>query len=100
MRGSIEAWFESQKIRPRIVAEFEDSALIKVFGTDHRGFFVMPSIGSKEVAATYGVEIIGTTDACREEFYALSAERKLTHPAVIAIKNTARDDLFEPAPAS
>jgi LysR family transcriptional activator of nhaA len=94
MRSSLESWFESVGVRPRVLAEFEDSALLKVFGGDANGFFAMPSIGVDAVARSYSVRVIGSTEDCRERFFALSAERRLKHPAVIAISQTARSDLF------
>jgi LysR family transcriptional activator of nhaA len=94
MRGSLESWFESVGIRPRILAEFEDSALLKVFGADAQGFFAMPSVAVESLARRYGVRVIGATEDCRERFFAISAERRLKHPAVIEITRTARSDLF------
>lgn len=94
MRSSLESWFDSVGVRPRVLAEFEDSALLKVFGTDARGFFAMPSVAVQSLARSHSVRVIGSTDDCRERFFALSAERRLKHPAVIAISQTARSDLF------
>ncbi|NNE18246.1 MAG: transcriptional activator NhaR [Myxococcales bacterium] len=94
MRSSLESWFESVGVRPRVLAEFEDSALLKVFGSDETGFFAMPSIGVDALARSHSVRVIGATEDCRERFFALSAERRLKHPAVIAISQTARNDLF------
>jgi LysR family transcriptional activator of nhaA len=94
MRSSLESWFESIGVRPQILAEFEDSALLKVFGGDAKGFFAMPSIAVDTLARSHSVKVIGATEDCRERFFALSAERRLKHPAVIAIRQTARSDLF------
>jgi len=94
MRSSLDSWFESIGVRPRILAEFEDSALLKVFGSDARGFFAMPSIAVKALAHSHSVHVIGATEDCRERFFAVSAERRLKHPAVIEISRTARSDLF------
>ena len=69
-------------------------ALLKVFGSDARGFFAMPSVAVQELARSHGVRIIGSTDDCRERFFAISAERRLKHPAVVEISRTARGDLF------
>jgi LysR family transcriptional activator of nhaA len=94
MRSSLETWFETIGIRPLVLAEFEDSALLKVFGSDAHGFFAMPSVAVEELARSYSVRVIGDTEDCRERFFALSAERRLKHPAVIEISRTARSDLF------
>jgi LysR family transcriptional activator of nhaA len=94
MRSALEAWFESVGVRPRVLAEFEDSALLKVFGGDMRGFFAMPSIVADTLSRSHEVRVIGATEDCRERFFAISAERRLKHPAVVAISRTARGDLF------
>ena len=90
----LEQWFEKQRIRPRIVGEFDDSALIKVFGQAGKGVFAAPSIIESSVRRQYGVAIVGRLDGARERFYAVSAERRLKHPAVIAITESARRELF------
>jgi LysR family transcriptional regulator, transcriptional activator of nhaA len=94
LRRVLEQWFEKQKIRPRIVGEFADSALIKVFGQAGKGVFAAPSIIESSVRRQYGVMIVGRLDGARERFYAVSAERRLKHPAVIAITESARRELF------
>jgi LysR family transcriptional activator of nhaA len=94
MRSSLESWFDSVGVRPQVLAEFEDSALLKVFGADTRGFFAMPSIAVKRLARSHDVRVIGAAEECRERFFAISAERRLKHPAVIEISRTARSDLF------
>jgi LysR family transcriptional activator of nhaA len=94
MRSTLESWFESIGVRPQVLAEFEDSALLKVFGSDGRGFFAVPSVGVDVVARSHRVRVVGTTEDCRERFFALSAERRLKHPAVVEISRTARADLF------
>jgi LysR family transcriptional activator of nhaA len=77
-------------IHPRIVGEFDDSALMKVFGQAGTGIFISPAPIAAEVAKQYGVEVIGNTEEVREQFYAISVERKISHPAVVAITETAR----------
>jgi LysR family transcriptional activator of nhaA len=94
LRRGLEQWFEKQRIRPRIVGEFDDSTLIKVFGQAGQGLFAAPSIIESSVRKQYGVAIIGRLDKVRERFYAVSAERRLKHPAVIAITESARRELF------
>jgi LysR family transcriptional activator of nhaA len=83
-------WLDGLHIRPRIVGEFDDSALMKVFGQAGIGVFIAPSAIADEVASHYGVQIIGKTEEVREQFYAISVERRLSHPAVVAITETAR----------
>ncbi|HEV8149688.1 MAG TPA: LysR substrate-binding domain-containing protein, partial [Gemmatimonadales bacterium] len=94
MRHAVEQWFEKQRIRPRIVGEFDDSALIKVFGQAGRGIFAAPSVIESSVRKQYGVSVVGHLDNVRERFYALSGERRLKHPAVVAITESARRELF------
>lgn len=94
MRSSLETWFDSLGIRPQVVAEFEDSALMKVFGADGRGVFAVPSVAVDQVARAYGVRVVGATDDCRERFFAISAERRLKHPAVVEISRRARSDVL------
>jgi LysR family transcriptional activator of nhaA len=89
-RRSLDQWFESENIRPSIVAEFEDSALLKVFGQRGLGLFVAPSVISAEVQRQYDVKIIGGLNGVTERFYAISLDRKLKHPAVVAISDAAR----------
>jgi LysR family transcriptional activator of nhaA len=98
MRSTLDSWFDSIGVRPRILAEFEDSALLKVFGGDEQGFFAMPNVAVEALARSYGVRVIGETQDCRERFFAVSAERRLKHPAVIEISRTARGDLFSGGP--
>jgi LysR family transcriptional activator of nhaA len=94
LRRALEQWFEKQRIRPRIVGEFDDSTLIKVFGQAGAGVFAAPSIIEASVRKQYGVVVVGRLDRVRERFYAVSAERRLKHPAVIAITESARRELF------
>jgi LysR family transcriptional activator of nhaA len=94
LRRSLEQWFDGLGLRPRIVAEFEDTALLKVFGQAGLGLFVIPSVVEAEVRQQYQVEVVGRTEAIRERFYAISIERKLKHPAVLAISEVARRELF------
>lgn len=90
LRRSLEQWFDTHDVHPEVVAEFEDSALLKVFGQDGVGIFASPSVVEQQVVAQYGVEVVGRTDEVRERFYAISGERKLKNPAVVAICESAR----------
>ena len=94
LRRALEQWFEKQKIRPRIIGEFDDSTLIEVFGRAGKGIFATPSIVESSVRRQYGVAVVGRLDKVRERFYAVSAERRIKHPAVIAITESARRELF------
>ena len=94
VRRDLEQWFYSKGIRPRIVGEFEDTALMKVFGQDGIGVFPAPTVIEKEVCRQYKVRVVGRTDAVREKYYAISVERRLKHPAVLAICEAAREKLF------
>lgn len=87
-------WFDGLHIHPRIVGEFDDSALMKAFGQAGAGVFIAPTPIAAEVEKQYRVKIIGQTDQVIEQFYAISVERKITHPAVAAITETAREWLF------
>ena len=93
-RRSLDRWFESAGVRPRILAEFEDSALMKVFGRDGRGVFAAPSVVAKELQREQEVVSLGSTDAVRESFYAITVERRFKHPAVARIAEVARKQLF------
>ncbi len=94
LRRALNQWFERNGIRPRVVAEFEDSALLKVFGADGAGLFPAPVVVEREVKAQYGVVRLGPVEGVRERFYAISVERRLKHPAVVAISDAARQKLF------
>lgn len=87
-------WFDRHRIQPHIVGEFDDSALMKAFGQAGTGVFIAPTPISAEVEKQYGVKVIGQTDEVNEQFYAISAERKISHPAIVAITETAREWLF------
>jgi LysR family transcriptional activator of nhaA len=93
-------WFDSHHIHPRIIGEFDDSALMKTFGQAGAGIFIAPTAIAAEVEKQYGVVAVGATDEVREQFYAISVERKIYHPAVAAITETAREWLNQGAPQS
>ena len=94
LRRALEQWFERNQVQPKVVAEFEDSALLKAFGADGLGVFAAPTVVEAEVMAQYGVEVVGRSEEVKERFYAISAERRLKHPAVVAISDAARHELF------
>jgi LysR family transcriptional regulator, transcriptional activator of nhaA len=97
LRRALNQWFDRLDLRPRVVAEFEDSALLGVFGADGVGLFPAPTVMAREVCRQYGVRLLGHVDQVRERFYAISVERRLKNPAVVAICEAARADLFAAA---
>ncbi len=94
LRRSLNHWFEKNGIRPFVVAEFEDSALLKVFGADGVGVFPAPIAVEREVETQYHVDLLGVAEGVQERFYAISLERRLTNPAVVAISRAAHRDVF------
>jgi LysR family transcriptional activator of nhaA len=94
LRRSLEQWFDSQKIRPRLVGEFKDAALMKTFGQAGAGLFAAPSAIEKEIREHYRVAVLGRIESIAERFYAISVERRLKHPAVLAISEAARETVF------
>lgn len=95
LRRSLAQWFAAMEIEPRIAAEVGDSALLKTFGQAGIGVFAGPSAIEAEIRRQYGVAVVGRAEELRERFYAISVERKLTHPAVVTITQSARESLFE-----
>ena len=96
MRRLIDRWLDEREIHPLITAEFEDSALMKVFGQAGGGAFPAPSAIEREVIRQYDVKLVGRVEGLRERFFAISVERKLKHTAIMAITAAARQDLFIP----
>jgi LysR family transcriptional activator of nhaA len=90
LRQSLESWFESREVRPEIAGEFDDGALLKAFGARGMGIFAVPAIIEKEVCSQYAVAPLGRAEEVRERFYALTVERRLRHPAAVAIAEAAR----------
>lgn len=98
LRRSLNQWFDREGIKPRVVGEFEDSALLKEFGGDGVGLFPAPTVVEAEVMHKYGVQLLGRVPEVRERFYAITIERRLKHPAVVAISEAARHGLFAAGP--
>ena len=96
LRRSLEKWFQARGVRPRLVGEFEDPALVNILALQGLGFMAVPSIVAKELVGRYGFRVIGRSRECQQQFYAITAERKLTHPAVLAITSDARQRLLAP----
>ena len=93
-RRRIDDWFENHQLSPRIAGEFDDSALLKAFGQAGAGVFAAPTVIEDEICRMYRMSVIGRTDEITERFYAISPERRLNHPSVVLITDTARSDLF------
>ncbi|HEX6164006.1 MAG TPA: LysR substrate-binding domain-containing protein, partial [Vicinamibacterales bacterium] len=94
MRRALDEWFEREQVHPRVIGEFEDSALLKVFGEGDGVVFPAPAAIARDICRVYGVRQIGTIADVRERYYAVSAERRVKHPGVLAITTAARDALF------
>jgi len=94
LRRSLDAWFIANDIVPRVVAEVEDVAILQVFGQEGMGLFVAPTVVETQIKRHYGVRVVGRLPEVRERFYAISVERKLLHPAVVALTDAARQRLF------
>lgn len=94
LRRSIDHWLTDQGIRPRIVAEFEDSALLKAFGSEGAGLFPGPTAIEQQICDVYRSKVVGRTTEVRERFYAITVERRIKHPAVRLISDTAKARLF------
>ena len=94
LRHSLDLWFDSLGVRPIPIAEIEDTALLKVFGQHGTGIFAAPAVVADEIRKTHGVHLVGRTDEVREEFYAITVERRITHPAVAAIAEAAREGML------
>lgn len=88
-RRLLELWFEAAAISPRVVGEFDDSALLKTFGQRGAGVFPAPTVIEAEICQQHNVQVIGRTNAVRERYYAISVERELAHPAVRALLDAA-----------
>jgi LysR family transcriptional activator of nhaA len=95
LRRHLDQWFDEQGIRPRVEGQFADSALLKTFGQAGVGLFAAPTAIAREVQRQYGVRAVGQITAVRESFYVITAERKVKHPAVVRLTESARSDLFK-----
>ena len=94
LRRSLDPWFDFVDVRPTVVAEIEDTALMKLFGQHGTGIFAAPVIVSNEIRKAHGVHLVGRTEDVREHFYAITVERRITHPAVAAIADAARHGML------
>ena len=94
VRQQLEGWLTRHGLLPRIVGEFDDGALMTAFGREGRGVFMAPSVMEADTMQHCGVEVIGRSAELREEFYAVSVEKRITHACVVAITDAARGQLF------
>lgn len=95
VRRSLNLWLDDHDIHPRVVAEFEDSALLKVFGQSGLGIVPIPTAIENEVKKQYDMHLVGRLDSVVDRFYAISVEKRVHHPAVLAIVKQARNTIFD-----
>ena len=100
IRGRIDQWFETHDVRPDVVGEFDDNALLNTFGGSGLGLFPAPSVLSNDVRDQFGAEPVGPIADVREQFYAISNERRIKHPAIDAILSAIHGKVFETRPVS
>jgi LysR family transcriptional activator of nhaA len=93
-RRALENWFRSLDLRPRVVAEFDDLALMKVMATEGRGFIAVPTVAMHEAEGRYGFGVVGRARDCRIRLHAITAERRIVHPAVAVLTAKARSGIF------
>jgi LysR family transcriptional activator of nhaA len=91
LRRLLDHWLESQSVRPHVVGEFDDSALVKAFGQAGAGVFVAPTAIEREIQRQYNVKCVGRTHEVTEHIYAITLERRIRHPGVAAISERARE---------
>ena len=94
MRGALDKWFDAQGVRPRLVGEFEDSALMEVAASGGLGFSTVHTVVDAAALRHYGLKVIAKVEECGSDFYAITAERRLKHPAVMAITEHANTQIF------
>ena len=95
IRGRIDFWLESNDLHPDIIGEFDDNALLHTFGRNGRGLFPAPSLLAKDVLEQFNAVPVGAMAQVREQFYAISNERKIKHPAVEAILTAMHGEVFK-----
>lgn len=94
LRRLVDQWLVNQGLHPNIVGEFDDSATLKAFGQDGHGIFPGASVIEKEICRQYRVQVVGQVEELKQHFYAITVERRLKHPAVLALVRTARQELL------
>jgi LysR family transcriptional activator of nhaA len=98
LRRDLEKWFQAAGIQPRVVAEFEDAGLTKIVATSGSGFIAVPTVVVSEAIERYGFVPIGRTKEVETQFYAITAERRFTHPAILAITRNLKSAKRKPKP--
>jgi LysR family transcriptional activator of nhaA len=94
LRRLMDQWFVHRELSPKIVGEFDDSLTLKTFGQDGYGIFPGATAVEKEICRQYRVQVVGRLDSLKQHYYAITVQRRLTHPAVLAIVHAARRDLL------
>jgi LysR family transcriptional regulator, transcriptional activator of nhaA len=94
VRPALERWFEAQRVRPAVVGEFDDSAMLKAFGQGGAGLFVAPTAIADYVCRQYDVRAVGRIDSVIEQLYAITTERRIQHPAAVAVSQAASRELI------
>jgi len=94
LRGPLEHWLDQQQIHPHIVGEFDDAALMKAFGQIGGGIFPVPAVIAQEMERQYQVQSLGVIEELTIKYFAISIERRLTHPAVVAVSDAAKHSLL------
>ncbi|MCU7966845.1 MAG: transcriptional activator NhaR [gamma proteobacterium symbiont of Bathyaustriella thionipta] len=94
LRSNLDQWIDKNRLHPRIIAEFDDSALMKAFGQEGAGIFIAPTVIQAEVERQYNVIAIGQTNQVTEQFYAISTSRHVSHPVISAVVEVAHESLF------
>jgi LysR family transcriptional activator of nhaA len=94
VRQQLEGWLTRHGLLPRIVGEFDDGALMTAFGREGRGVFIAPSVMETETMQQFGVVVVGRSEELRDDFYAVTVEKRISHPCVVAITDAARAQLF------
>lgn len=97
IRGYIDCWLNDQRLTPRLMGEFDDGALMKAFGQAGAGFFPAPAILADEICVRYQVRCIGQVEDLHEVFWLITAERRISHPAIMTVMESARLALFPDA---
>ncbi|MFN9708591.1 MAG: transcriptional activator NhaR [Burkholderiales bacterium] len=100
LRTQLLQWFDSEGIRPQIIGEFDDSALMKAFGQAGAGFFVAPTAIAEDVTHQFSVQAVGRVQSVKEQLYAITTERRLTHPAIVAVREAAQREIFADQPGT
>jgi LysR family transcriptional regulator, transcriptional activator of nhaA len=94
VRPRLDQWFATHQVQPQVVGEFDDGALMKSFARQGHGVFASPAVLEDEICANYQVKVLGRSPELLEEFFAISAQRRITHPCVVAMTTAARSEIF------